>query len=300
MKLFPLTQQEDIGNVVAENVENVVETGVQETEKLAGILNSIGEKIVSMAPSVLFAVIVLILGIIISKALVKIILKFFKKSNMDRTVYGFVKSLLTILLYTLVIVIVLTMIGVPTTSIITLLGAAGLAVSLALQSSLSNLAGGFIILLAKPFKVGDFIEAGDVAGTVDNISILYTRLVTGDNKSVHIPNGMVSGGKIINYTERNTRRLDLEFSISYNNDFEKAKSIIMDVIDRNELALKDPAPMVRVGSHGESSVVIYARVWVNADKYWDLNFDMIENVKAEFDKNDIEIPYNKLDVHIEK
>jgi small conductance mechanosensitive channel len=223
-----------------------------------------------------------------------------KKSTVDNAAVAFLVSFIRVVLYTIVIVSALTLVGVPMSSIIALIGAAGLAVSLALQNYLSNLAGGFIILFSKPFKSGDMIEIDSTTGQIKSINILYTKMLTSDNKTVLIPNGKVADAKIINYSEMPTRRLDMTFDISYSNDFEKAKEIIQGITDRNKLVHKDPEPLIRLGAHKESALEIVVKLWVANDKYYELFYDMSEAVKREFDKHGIEIPYNQLDVHIQK
>ena len=205
----------------------IQEAASEELKVAKDFFTELGDKIGDKMPSLIFAAITFILGIGISKLILKAIEKGLDRSNLDKTAHGFLISLIRIILYTIVVVIALTIFGVPMTSIIAVIGAAGLAVGLALQSSLSNLAGGFIILFAKPFKVGDFIEADGVSGNVEHISILYTTVVLPDNRTAHIPNGTVAGGKITNYTEKATRRLDLVFSISYSADFRKAKVVLV-------------------------------------------------------------------------
>ena len=185
-------------------------------------------------------------------------------------------------------------------SIITIFGAAGLAVSLALQNCLSNLAGGFIILFSKPFVAGDILEIDGSVGKVDTISILYTKIITFDNKTVFIPNGKVSEGKIINYTESPTRRIDLKFDISYAADYQKARELILTAAADNKLILKSPEPLVRMSAHSDHSVAIDVLVWVNNDDYFNVRYSMIESVKSSFDENGIEIPFSQLDVHIKE
>ena len=273
---------------------------VKNVEGATGFFEKFVNKLENALPNLIFAAIVLIIGAVIVKIIIKIIGKCMKKSTVDNAAVSFLLSFIRIILYTIVMVSALTIIGVPMSSIITLIGAAGLAVSLALQSCLSNLAGGFIILFSKPFKSGDMIELDNSIGTVKSINILYTKIVTPDNKTVLIPNGKVADAKIINYTELPTRRLDLAFDISYTNDFEKAKSIINGIVAANPIILKAPESVVRLGHHKESSLEIIVQVWVENAKYFEAFYDMSEAVKNEFDKNNIEIPYNQLDVHIQK
>lgn len=249
-------------------------------------------------PLLASVIIILLVGKIVSVITLKIMSKGLKKSKIDETAHGFITSLVKILLQIFTLIIVLSCLGIPMDSIITVIGSCGLAIGLALQNSLSNVAGGFIILFSKPIKKGDFVEVNGCSGTVDGISILYSRLITPDNKTIYIPNGQMSNASIINFNENGTRRLDMVFSISYDNDYKKAIEIITDIINKNELALKDPEPTIRMTSHNASSIDIAAKIWVLADDYWTLNFELLETVKTEFDKNNISIPYPQLDVHV--
>ena len=258
------------------------------------------EKIYAFLPTLGVALAIFIIGIILVKIIVKIMGKALNKSKIDITAHAFLKSLVRVTLYTLVVIIALTKLGVPTTSLVTIIGAAGLAVGLALQTSMSNLAGGFIILFSKPFKVGDYVEIGGSQGTVNAISILYTQMLTSDNKVIYIPNGQISASTLINYTQQDTRRLDLVFSISYESDFKKAKSILHDIVNANELALKEPEPVIRVTEQGASSINIAVKVWVKSENYWSLHFDLNEQVKEKFDQERISIPYNQMDIYIKK
>lgn len=271
-----------------------------DVEKAATFFDNLLDRIKSALPTLIFAVIVFIIGIVAVKIITKIISRFMKKSTVDNAAVAFLVSFIRVVLYTIVIVSALTLVGVPMSSIIALIGAAGLAISLALQNYLSNLAGGFIILFSKPFKSGDMIEIDSTTGQIKSINILYTKMLTSDNKTVLIPNGKVADAKIINYSEMPTRRLDMTFDISYSNDFEKAKEIIQGITDRNKLVHKDPEPLIRLGAHKESALEIVVKLWVANDKYYELFYDMSEAVKREFDKHGIEIPYNQLDVHIQK
>lgn len=264
-------------------------------------MEKILEGFLHFLPTMGFAAAVLAIGILISNLTLKIMSRGLGRSRLDKTAHSFLKSLVRIVLYTLVFVIVLTILGVPMTSIIAVIGASALAVGLALQNSLSNLAGGFIILFEKPFKIGDYIETNDISGTVDSISILYTRLLTPDNKAAFIPNGVVAESKIINYSNMPTRRVDFEFAISYESDFEEAKQIILSVIKDFELTLENPEPLVRLGRNDESALVLYARVWAKSEDYWETYFYTLETVRHIFNDKGIAVPpYNKMDVSIKR
>ncbi len=189
-------------------------------------------------------------------------------------------------------------VGIDTSGLAALVTSLGVCAGLALNGALSNLAGGVLIILTRPFRVDDYIEAQGYSGTVEDIHITYTRLRTPDNKVVYLPNGALSSGNVVNYSEKFTRRVELTFSIAYDSDFNKAKEIIEKLCNEHELVLKDPAPFVRMSAHSASSIDIVTRVWVNSADYWTVHFYLLEAVKVEFDKAGIEIPYNQLDVHV--
>lgn len=251
-------------------------------------------------PRLLLAIIVLIVGLILTKVIKKIVKKALTKSTVETTAHKLIVQILDIILKFVVILIAAETLGIKTTSLITIFGAAGVAISLALKDSLSNVAGGFLVLFSKPFVKGDFIETNSVSGTVDNITLFYTTLKTPDNKTIFVPNGEISTAKIINYSTEKTRRLDLVFSISYQTDIVKAKNVIKSVAEASGFMLSDPAPTFAVGEHGDSAIKLYGRFWLDSQNYWDAYFYMLENVKIAFDKEGITIPFNQLDVHIDK
>lgn len=236
--------------------------------------------------------------------IINIIAKKFKKrmlaKNRDKTITMVVYSIIRKGLKVIAFLAFLGYVGIDTAGIGTIIASAGVAVGLALQGSLSNLAGGIVILLMRPFKIGDYITAQGESGTVEEIKLFYSYLITPDNKVVMIPNGVLANGSIINYSTKELRRVDFEFSISYDEDFEKAKKVIWDVIGSIENILTDPAPLVRVISHGESTINIVTRVWTKNENYWNVYFDMMEAIKQSFDDAKIEIPFNQLDVHIKE
>ena len=188
--------------------------------------------------------------------------------------------------------------GIDTSGITALLVSAGACIGLALNGALGNLAGGIIIIVTRPFRIDDFIEAQDVAGTVEDIHITCTKIRTPDNKVVYVPNGALSSGNIINYSEKETRRVDMVFNVAYDADTEKAKALIKEEIEKNELVLAEPKYFIAITEFADSSIDITARVWVKSSNYWTVKFALMENVKNAFDNNGIEIPYNQLDVHI--
>ena len=273
---------------------------VQNVTGLQKFLSDIWDGFVKQLPTIIFAVILLILGIFLSKLVVKLMGKALDRSKLDLTINHFLKSVVKIVLYVILITVVLTLLGVPTTSIITVIGTAGVAVGLALQNSLSNLAGGFLILFAKPFKVGSYITVSGVEGTVESINILYTKLKTLDNKAIYIPNGTASNNVLVNVTEADDRRVDHVFSISYGDDYRKAVDAINKALAKCSKIYTDDAhkPFVRMSAHSASSIDITVRVWCATSDYWDVYFDVIELVRAAFIEDNIDIPYQQLDVHI--
>jgi small conductance mechanosensitive channel len=262
------------------------------------ILSYLMQFLTTWGLKLLGAIIVLIVG---AKG-IKILVKFIKTSptldKLDDSLRSFFASFATIMLYVLLVITIAMILGVPATSFITILASCGVAIGLALQGSLSNFAGGLMILFFKPFKVGDYIEAAGEEGFVAEISVVYTVILTTDNKRITLPNGSLTNSAITNYSSEENRRVDLTFSADYENDVEKVKGVIMDVIQNHPLALKDPAPFVRLSSHADSALNYTARVWVKSADYWDVYFDLTESVKIAFDKNDISIPYPQLDVHV--
>lgn len=272
----------------------------EEAEQVTTLFTTIADYIKGMLPSLIFALVLLLAGLLLTKILLKIIFHGLNKSRLEPTASSFLHSLLSVILHVLLGVIVLSVLNVPMTSIITVIGTMGLAIGLALQNSLSNVAGGFLILFSKPLKVGDFVEFSGVTGTVESIAILQTKLRQPDGTTVFIPNGKIADSMILNYSEDPKRRIDLKFGISYDADFEEAKATIVEILKRNTLAEKDPSPVVRVGEMADSAVVIYVRVWTTHEHYWDLYFDLHEQVKKEFDQKGIGIPFPQVDIHMDK
>lgn len=244
------------------------------------------------------AFILLLVGMKAIKTLVKFLRTTPKLSKLDESLRSFLASFSNILLYILLVITLAMILGVPATSFITILASCGVAIGLALQGSLSNFAGGLMILFFKPFKVGDYIEASGEAGTVAEISVVYTVILTVDNKRITLPNGALTNSLLINYSSEETRRVDLTFAADYSCDIEKVKNIILQVIKAHPAALKDPAPFVRLSSHSDSALTYTARIWVKNPDYWDVYFDVTEGVKIAFDKNNIKIPYPQLDIHV--
>ena len=244
------------------------------------------------------ALAIFIVGRIVARILIKIIRRVLERSKMDEMLIDFIASILNALFLLIVIVAALDQLGVDTTSLIALVGAAGLAVGLALQDSLQNFAAGALLIIFRPFKAGDFVEAGGTSGVIEQIGIFTTTMRTGDNREVIVPNGQIYSGSIINYSARDTRRIDLVFGIGYDDDIRQAKQVLADLIAADERILKDPEPLIAVAELADSSVNFVVRPWVNAADYWGVLFDITETVKLRFDDEGISIPYPQQDVHM--
>lgn len=254
-------------------------------------LSKITDLVIQYGTKVLLALAVLIIGLWIIKIIMKGIKKALGKSDIDESLRGFILSLIGWALKILLFITALGQLGVKTTSFVAIIGAAGLAVGLALQGSLANFAGGALILLFKPFKIGDLIQAQDATGVVKEIQIFVTKILTPDNKEVIIPNGSLSNGNITNYSTTGNLRVDLTVGISYGDDIEKAKTVIMDTLLSDPKVLKTPAPTVAVGELADSSVNILVRPHATVDNYWDVYFNSLQNVKVALDNAGIEIPF---------
>lgn len=261
-------------------------------------LNYAWAYVMQHGPMLILAIITLFIGFKIIKRMLSLLDKAMSKKEMDESLQKFLHSLFAILFKTLLILSVISMVGVDTTSFIAILASAGFAIGMALQGSLGNFAGGVLILVFRPYKVGDVIEAQGFIGKVEEIQVFNTILKTPDNKTIFIPNGPMSSGPITNYTLEKIRRVDLVFGIGYDDDIKKAKEIIETVAKSNEKVLKDPEYTIAVGELADSSVNIICRVWANTEDYWDVYFSMQENMKLEFDKNGISIPFPQQDVHM--
>jgi small conductance mechanosensitive channel len=265
---------------------------------LQASLQQLYDFILVFGPKLLGALVTLIIGLWIIKFLVRIADKGMKRADLDVSLRRFLSSFIGIILKVLLLISVASMIGIATTSFIAILGAAGLAVGLALQGSLANFAGGVLILLFKPFKVGDFIDAQGYMGTVHAIQIFITVLKTPDNKTIIIPNGPLSNGSLTNFSTEPQRRVDMSFGIGYEDDIAKAKEVLNRLVAEESRIIQEPAPQIMVGELGDSSVNFNVRVWCNAADYWGIYFDMQEKVKYAFDKDGISIPFPQRDVHL--
>jgi small conductance mechanosensitive channel len=262
------------------------------------ILNTIVNWVLNTGIKVIIALVILIISFKVINVIGKKIEKSYKNGKMDKTIAKVLSYVFKLGMKIVVAICLVGYVGIDTTGLAALVTSFGVCIGLAVNGAVSNLAGGVVIILTRPFKVDDFIEAQGYSGTVEDIHITCTRIRTGDNKIVYVPNGALSSGNIVNYSEKETRRVDFTFSIGYSDDFEKAKKIITDICSAHELVLKDQPIFVRVSEHGASSINIVARVWTKSEDYWTVNYDIIEAVKTAFDKEGIEIPFNQLDVHL--
>ncbi len=286
-------------NIVTDAASSLEKTGEDVATWLDSAISSLVEFCTSMGLKIVLGILILIVGFkLIGKLTNK--MKVSKISKSDPTVSSFARSFTNIGLKIILIISVAALLGIPTTSMVALIGSAGLAVGLALQGSLGNIAGGFVILVFKPFVVGDFIQAGDNSGVITGINLFYTKIVTPDNKKVHIPNSIISNQTIVDVSSLPTRRDDFVYAVAYDSDVEKVKSVLLGIAMNNQFILDDPAPIVFMSGHGDSAIEFTLRVWCKNEDYWPLTYEMNSLVKAAFDENSISIPYPQVDVHIRK
>lgn len=254
--------------------------------------------IIKFGPKLIAAILIWIIGSWIIKLLIRGSNKAMDKVNYDDSLKKFLLNLINWGLKIILFIVVLSTVGIETTSFAAVIAAAGLAIGLALQGSLGNFAGGVLIMIFKPFKIGDYIQAQGEAGTVKEIEIFTTKLTTPDNKEIIIPNGSLSNGNIVNFSTEATRRVDFTFGVGYDSDIKLTKETIMNVLKNHDLILKDPAPAVSVSELADSSINFFTRVWVNAPDYWTVNFDIIEQTKEALDAAGIDIPYpHRVEIH---
>lgn len=267
------------------------------------MLDSIKETLgVSLADftlnKLLSAVLVLVICLVVVKILMTIVKRLLEKSKLERSLHTFVRTSIKVVLLFITVVIVATTLGINVTSLIALLSVFGLAVSLAVQNSMSNVAGGIQVLSSKPFVVGDYVEAGGVSGTVADVGIFYTKIRTGDNKMIQVPNNQIANEQIINYTAEEQRRVDMKFTASYDAPVESVKKVIEEVVGSHALVQITPAPFIRVSNYGDSAIEYTVRAWCATEDYWTVYFDLMEQIKVAFDKADIEMTYPHINVHM--
>ncbi len=252
---------------------------------------------IEMGKSVLFAIVLAVAGRYVIKFINRLVAGMLERRNVEPTVQSFLKSFVNITLIVLLIITVVGTLGVNTTSLAALLASAGLAVGMALSGNLQNLAGGIILLFLKPFKVGDFIEAQGVSGTVKAIQIFHTILTTPDNKELFIPNGALSSGNITNYTKNDLRRVDFSIGVEYGTEAEKVKRVTLDLLKQDSRIMTDPAPFIAIKELGDNGVIYVIRVWAKATDYWGVFFDTTERIYAEYNKEGIGFPFPQIQIH---
>lgn len=283
--------------IAATQVADTVQTSASHFEKVLDTVIDYGLK---LGKNILLALIVYFIASRLIKWVLKLTTKALNKGKLEPMVVKFVYSIVKIGLYVLLFIAVVSILGIPTTTFVTLFGTVTLSVGLALQGSLANLAGGVLILIFKPFKVGDYIVACGDEGTVVGIDVFYTKLATVDNKVIVIPNGTLANSSVKNVSTMDKRRVDVQVGISYESDIATAKNVLMGIIDKNENVLRDKPINVFVASLDASQVTLETRVWVNSDKYWDTKWTLTEQYKLALDENGIEIPFNQLSVTIKQ
>jgi len=262
------------------------------------ILNTVYGLLTVYGLKVIAAAAIFVIGRWVALGVAKLIKRIMIRSKVDETLVSFVRHLSYITLLAFVVVAALNQLGIQTASFIAVMGAAGLAIGLALQGSLGNFAAGVLMIIFKPFKVGDFIEGAGVAGTVEHIEIFTTQLKSPDNKTIIVPNAKLTGDNITNFNVKGTRRVQFIFGIGYGDDIDKARGIIKEIIDQDERVMKEPEPAIVVSELADSSVNLTVRAWTSAADYWSFYFDTIENVKKQFDAQGVSIPFPQRDVHI--
>jgi len=247
---------------------------------------------------IIAAIFILIVGRWVARAIKNLFQKLMTRHEVDATLVSFVGSIAYFALMSFVVIAALNQIGIQTTSLIAVIGAAGLAIGLALQGSLANFAAGVLLIIFRPFKAGDYIEAAGIAGIVEEIEIFTTKMKTPDNRVIIVPNAKLSGDNITNYSAKTQRRLDLTISVGYQDNLQKVKEVLKQLIDEDPRILTEPAPVVGVLELGESSVNLVVRPWVKASDYWDVHFDLTQKIKERFDREGISIPYPQRDIHL--
>ena len=267
---------------------------------LERMLEKLYEWVITRGVNVFFGIIFLSIGWKVINKTLKRIRRILESKNADQTITRFLDNVMNVTLKTVLIIIILQYIGVNLTGLTTIVASAGVALSLALKGSLANLAGGVIILVARPFNVGDFIETTEHSGVVEKISIFYTYLVTFDNKQILIPNGILTDSSIVNYSSKEIRRVDLTFSVYYEEDVIRVKNVLINILKNNELVLEEPEFFVGISMHGDSAINFIVKAWCKTEDYWTVYYDLLETVKIKFDEEGISIPYPQMDLHVKK
>ena len=296
MRLLEVTVPEQIEENIS-RLADLPQTKDEAGQYIRNLWSMLEEFAVTYGGRLLIALLLLVIGFKIISVTSKKLANSKAMRKLDPTARSFLQGMLNIVCKVLIGIIALSVMGVPMTSIITVVGSCGLAVGLALPGSLANIAGGFVLLVVKPFRVGHFITMGDISGTVTEMGIFNTKILTIDNRVVIVPNSTISNATVVNVTELPLRRVDLTFTASYDDDIAQVKRTLLNVCDRHDLILKDPAPFARVSGHKDSAIEYTVRAWCKTDDYWDVYFDLYEQVKTAFDDKGITIPFPQMDVH---
>lgn len=259
---------------------------------------NIPEQLTNHLDNIISALLILVIGMIIMKVVLHIVRKTLEKSTIDEVLYHFILKITKIALWVVLILLIMECFGFKASSLLTVLAAAGAAIALALKDSLANVAGGIMILINKPFSQDDYVDINGATGKVKKIDLFVTHLHTYDNKVVTIPNGIVNTSVLTNYTQEEKRRVDCKFSVSYDSDIKKVKEILSGIAESNPMIMKDPAPVVGVAEHGDSSIIMDLLAWCDTDNYYTVKYYLEEEVKLAFDKEGIEIPFPQMDVRI--
>lgn len=296
LNLLEITQADDLQAGLQE-LADLPTTTEEASQYFTKLLTMLEEFAVTYGGKLIIAIILLIVGFKIVNTCTKKIKKSKAMQKIDSSTSGFICNILGIVFKIIIGITALAIMGVPMTSIVAVVGSCGLAIGLALQGSLANIAGGFIILILHPFSTGDFVVTGDVSGTVEEIGVFYTKILTVDNRRVVIPNSNISNATLTNVSALKTRRVDLTFNASYNDDITKVENILVDVCRKNSLVIDEPAPFARLSAHKDSALEYTVRAWCKTDDYWTVYFDLIKEAKLAFDENGISVPYPQMDVH---
>jgi small conductance mechanosensitive channel len=269
-------------------------------EDLMGYADQLLTIFVGFLPNLVSALLIYIIGSWVIKFVKRFVIKVMNKREVEPTLASFLSDILNWTLKILLLITIISQLGIQSSSFVAILGAAGLAIGLSLQGSLANFAGGVLIITFKPFKVGDYIDAQGVGGTVDKIQIFVTRLITVDNQIIYIPNGNLSNNIIINFSQSHERRADLTIGIGYGSDMKKARELALEVMEKHPLVLETPEPIVWIKGLGDSSVDLAVRPWAKNEVFWQMRSEILEQIKNSFDANGIEIPFPQRDIHIKQ
>ena len=290
----------ELAESLQENIDQLTDLPKSASEVnvyLKNLLTMLEEFAVTYGGKLIIALIILIVGFKIVNASTRKLSKAKGFAKLETAAKNFIISAISVLIKVIIGVTALAIMGIPMTSIIAVIGSCGLAIGLALQGSLANIAGGFVLVIAKPFTIGDFIISGDISGTVEEIGVFHTKVVTIDNKRIIVPNSTISNATLVNATALKDRRVDLTFTAAYDNDIEKVEHVLTAVCRAHPLVYDDPAPFARLSAHKDSALAYTVRAWCKSEDYWTVYFDLIRDVKVAFDKSGITIPFPQVDVH---